>query len=71
MCIRRVNMDEQELRQWAIIQAVVLKIGVGGAGACVRDVARDFVDFIKQNDDGAVADAARRLADKVKPDEGS
>ncbi len=57
-------MSEQELRRWAIEQA----IAYGHGGDPTRIVARDFVDFVKQNDDAAVAHAARQLADKVKPD---
>ncbi len=59
-------MTTQELRIWAIEQAVSL----GGGGRDARGLANDFLDFVNGNDDATIAAAVRRLADKVKPTDG-
>lgn len=55
-------MDTVELRRWAIEQALTL----GGSGRDARALARDFLDFVNENDDATVAAAARELANKVR-----
>lgn len=56
-------MNTVELRQWAIEQAV----GLQRSGRDARELARDFLDFVNENNDATIAAAARRLADKANP----
>ncbi len=55
-------MNTVELRRWAIQQAVALNC----AGRDARGLARDFLDFVNENDDATVAAATRKFTDKLK-----